>query len=156
MWVPIVLGAAGALQGANNQKKMKQNDAFRKASIQYSPWTNMGDPGAQQLPGALEGAIKGAAGGMSITGGAGFGGGSGGGTPGAGSINTAATENAAQGALGNYKFETPQLAQMQQTDMSQAVTQAADGFQPPQMLAQKGSPGAMGQWSMIKKKTGSY
>ena len=64
MWVPIAMGALGALQGINNEKRMEKNDAFRKAAIQYSPWTGMQDPGSPVLPGMLQSGLQGAATGM--------------------------------------------------------------------------------------------
>lgn len=57
----LVGGGLGALKGIQNQKKMEENDKFRKAAIAYSPWTGMGDPGSPNMPGMLESGISGAA-----------------------------------------------------------------------------------------------
>lgn len=60
--IPLLIGAGlGAVSGMANKKKQKQNDAFRKATIMYSPWTGMGDPGTTNLPGPLTGAVQGGA-----------------------------------------------------------------------------------------------
>lgn len=61
MW-PLLIGAAlGAIKGNQNVKKQAENDKFRKAAIAMSPWTNMGDPGALNLPGMLDSTAQGAA-----------------------------------------------------------------------------------------------
>ncbi len=74
--LPAALAAAGALKGISNEKKMQENDKYRKAAITYSPWTGMGDPGSMTLPGVLESAVQGGAMGASL-GGMGMGGGAG-------------------------------------------------------------------------------
>lgn len=71
-WVVVGVAAAGALQGAANEKKNKRQHEYRAEAIKYSPWTGMGDPGVQEAPGMLESALKGAAMG-SMIGGAGGG-----------------------------------------------------------------------------------
>ena len=58
-WAVGISAALGAKKGMDNQDRMEKNDKFRKAAIQYSPWTGMGDPGSQQLPGALESGVSG-------------------------------------------------------------------------------------------------
>ena len=61
-WIPMaIMAGQGALQGAANQRRMEDHDAFRRATIKYSPWTNMRDPGTIQLPGVLQSAVTGAA-----------------------------------------------------------------------------------------------
>jgi len=82
----LIAGTAGAglikgvADGRANRKQQKQLDASRKATIMYSPWTGLGDPGAQSagptgLSSALGGAVNGALLGQSIQGLGGFGGG---------------------------------------------------------------------------------
>lgn len=58
-WGVGITAALGVKKGMDNEKRMEKQDQFRKASIMYSPWTGMGDPGSQQLPGALESGIQG-------------------------------------------------------------------------------------------------
>lgn len=72
----LMLGSAalGALKGKANEKRMKENDKFRRAAIQYSPWTGMGDPGSQQLPGMFESGLSGAVQGAALGNLAGLGG----------------------------------------------------------------------------------
>lgn len=65
-WVAVGMGGLGLYQGMQNEKRMKANDKFRKAAITYSPWTGMGDPGSQQLPGMLQSGLQGAATGAMI------------------------------------------------------------------------------------------
>lgn len=67
MAAAAALGAAlKAREAQTNKKRAKQHDAFRRAAITYSPWTDMGDPGAFQggntdvLSGALQGGVSGA------------------------------------------------------------------------------------------------
>lgn len=67
-WVVVGVAAAGVLQGSANEKKMERANKARAATIQYSPWTGMGDPGEQQLPGALEMGLQGASLGASAKG----------------------------------------------------------------------------------------
>jgi len=70
----FALGAAtvglvkGKMDGDANKKRQGKLDASRKAQIQYSPWTGMGDPGAvnagptggdAMLGGAMQGAMVG-------------------------------------------------------------------------------------------------
>ena len=57
------VGAASkAVQARQNQTRQNKLDDFRKAAITYSPWTGLGDPGAQSagntsmFGGALQGA----------------------------------------------------------------------------------------------------
>lgn len=65
--IAMLAGAGmGLLKGKRNEEKMADNDKFRKAAITYSPWTGMGDPGSQQLPGTLESGLGGAATGAMI------------------------------------------------------------------------------------------
>ncbi len=69
MWpVWAIMAAAGAVKGAvegeANKKNQRRQDAFRKAAIQYSPWSGMSDPGAvnagpQGLQSITGGAIQG-------------------------------------------------------------------------------------------------
>jgi len=59
----IGLGAAGVysgyMKGKKNERLQEENDRYRKAVLQYSPWTNMQDPGAYVAgPGSLESAIS--------------------------------------------------------------------------------------------------
>lgn len=54
-------GGLGLLQGARNESKEKQQEAFRRAALQWSPWTGMQDPGALNLPGVLESTVGGVA-----------------------------------------------------------------------------------------------
>lgn len=57
-----LIGAGlGALKGKANEKKMEEQDKFRKAAIQNSPWTGMSDPGALNLPGMTGSLMSGAA-----------------------------------------------------------------------------------------------
>jgi len=55
----------GVLDARANSKKQDQLDAFRRASIKYSPWSGMSDPGMQSagntsmLSGALGGGLQG-------------------------------------------------------------------------------------------------
>lgn len=104
MAIPVwaALAGAGALKGALDanaaKKNQKEHDSYRKAAIQYSPWTGMTDPGAgnfgnqNMLSGALGGGLKGAlygkmiGGSIGSLGGAGAGG-AGGGIGGATSAN---------------------------------------------------------------------
>lgn len=64
MALPLILALAGAALGAmSSKRKQDQADAqnkYRKAAIQYSPWTGMGDPGGASAPSMLEGAVGGA------------------------------------------------------------------------------------------------
>lgn len=60
-WIIAGVAAMGVLQGAANQKKMERQNQYRAEAIRYSPWTGMGDPGVQELPGAFELGLKGAA-----------------------------------------------------------------------------------------------
>lgn len=53
-------GGLGLMKGMKNEERMDANDKYRKAAIEFSPWTGMGDPGAQQLPGMFESALGGA------------------------------------------------------------------------------------------------
>jgi hypothetical protein len=58
----LLLASAGlgALQGAQASKQRKEENAFRREAIRYSPWTQMGDPGASQVQGnTLTGGIQG-------------------------------------------------------------------------------------------------
>ena len=69
-WVVAGITAAGAVKGSIDAKQAKKqqakNDAFRRASIRYSPWTGLGDPGYQSagntnaLSGAIGGGLQGA------------------------------------------------------------------------------------------------
>lgn len=67
-WVAVGLGGAGLLQGLGNEKKEGRHNQYRAEAIRYSPWTGMGDPGALNLPGGLEMALKGAGAGAMIGG----------------------------------------------------------------------------------------
>lgn len=77
-WVAVGVSAAGAIKGgmdANaNRRRAKEHDKFRKAAIQYSPWSGMGDPGAgnfgttDMLSGALGGGLQGYSMGSTIKG----------------------------------------------------------------------------------------
>lgn len=67
-WVVVGVAAVGMLQGAANQKQNKRNQEYRAETIKYSPWTGMGDPGAEEKPGALEMGLQGAAMGASAKG----------------------------------------------------------------------------------------
>lgn len=64
--LPLLLGlgaaglVSGYMKGKRNEKTAEENAKFRKAAIQYSPWTHMSDPGAgPQGAGGLESAISG-------------------------------------------------------------------------------------------------
>lgn len=69
-WVVVGVAAAGAIKGMmdakNNRERAADHDQFRQATIQHSPWTGMGDPGAAPvgntgtLSGALGGGLQGA------------------------------------------------------------------------------------------------
>lgn len=75
MTMALLGGAAlGAIRGKQNEKRMKENDKFRRAAIQYSPWTGMGDPGSQALPGMFESGLSGAVQGAALGNLAGLGG----------------------------------------------------------------------------------
>lgn len=74
-WIIAGMAAAGALQGAANQKKMERHNQYRAEAIKYSPWTGMGDPGEKNLPDALQSALQGASMGAMVSGGMGKGGG---------------------------------------------------------------------------------
>lgn len=68
--IPMAIGAvAGAAQGQANKERMQKEAKFRKAAIQYSPWTGMGDPGMSNLPGEFTSGLKGLAGGAALAGG---------------------------------------------------------------------------------------
>lgn len=58
-WAVGITAAMGAKKGMDNEARMDKNDKFRKEAITYSPWTGMGDPGSQQLPGMLESGVSG-------------------------------------------------------------------------------------------------
>lgn len=83
-WVMVGVTAAGVVKGGmdakSNEKQQERLDASRKATIMYSPWTGMQDPGYQSagntnmLSGALGGGMQGAAMGSMFGGGAGAGG----------------------------------------------------------------------------------
>ena len=69
-WVPLLIGAStykGASDARQAKKREKEHGEFRKAAIRHSPWTGMGDPGAQNfgntdmLAGAIGGGLQGAA-----------------------------------------------------------------------------------------------
>lgn len=57
----LALGSAGLgfLQGKANEKKMADQDTFRKNVLAVQPWLKMQDPGALNLPGALGSAAQG-------------------------------------------------------------------------------------------------
>ena len=69
-WVTVGIAAAGAIKGMMDakasQRKAESHDKFRKAAIEMSPWTGMGDPGAAAVgntsmaSGALGGGLQGA------------------------------------------------------------------------------------------------
>ncbi len=63
MWwqlIPMIIGAvSGVAKGIRNHKKEAEHDKFRKAAIKYSPWTEMDDPGALNLPGIAEAGLSG-------------------------------------------------------------------------------------------------
>jgi len=62
MTIGLLAGAAlGVLRGKKNEARMEENDKFRRAAIQYSPWTKMSDPGSAVMPGMLEAGTTGAA-----------------------------------------------------------------------------------------------
>ena len=77
-WVAAGLAAAGAVKGgldANHARKQaKEHDKFRRRSIELSPWSGLGDPGAANvgntnfLSGAIGGGLQGAALGASFGG----------------------------------------------------------------------------------------
>lgn len=73
-WIIAGMAAAGALQGAANQKKMERHNQYRAEAIKYSPWTGMGDPGEKNLPDTLQSALQGASMGAMVSGGMGKGG----------------------------------------------------------------------------------
>ena len=84
-WVAVGVTAAGVVKGSldakSARKRQAKNDAFRRAAIQYSPWTGMGDPGSPNvgntdgLSGALGGGLQGFAMGSTISNAAGAAGG---------------------------------------------------------------------------------
>jgi len=56
----LATAAMGAMQGQRAAKARKDEANFRKNSIRYSPWTNLGDPGASDIQGdPLSGGIQG-------------------------------------------------------------------------------------------------
>jgi hypothetical protein len=69
-WIVVGVGAAlGMMQGARNERKQKQAKKERAAIIQYSPWTEMQDPGAPEaLPDMFESGISGASTGAQLSG----------------------------------------------------------------------------------------
>lgn len=80
-WVTVGVAAAGAIKGMMDSKaaegKAAEHDKFRKAALENSPWTGMGDPGAAQVgntnmaSGALGGGLQGAMVGSMFAGGGG-------------------------------------------------------------------------------------
>lgn len=65
-WIPAIMAAKGVMDAQRKKKQAKAQDRYRRAVIQYSPWTRMGDPGAIDAgPGVLGGAISGGMSGMS-------------------------------------------------------------------------------------------
>lgn len=149
MWAPIAMGALGAYRGIKNEKRMKDNDKFRKAAIQYSPWTGMGDPGSQQLPGMLESGLQGAATGAMLGSSLGS---LGGAT--APATNAAVGQQASAGALGS-KAMTQELGQMGNFAAPQAQpfsVAGVDGMSAPGMGSQFAQNG---QWGLMRKNLGS-
>jgi len=75
-WWAVGIAAVGAVKGTMDanaaNKRQQKNDAYRKAAITYSPWTQMGDPGSPDVgntnafSGALGGGLQGAATGAMI------------------------------------------------------------------------------------------
>lgn len=144
-WAVGITAALGAKKGMDNEARMDKNDKFRKASIMYSPWTNMGDPGSQQLPGMLESGVQGGLTGAML--GSSMGAGAApaaGGTTAAGAGTTSALGNgvslggAEQAAKIGAMQYTPQA-----TDLNFAQGAAGAGKYSA-MGAQGGSAGAMG------------
>lgn len=65
-WAALAGAGKGILDAQANRQKQKEMDKFRQASIRYSPWTGLGDPGHMSagntsfLSGALGGGLQGA------------------------------------------------------------------------------------------------
>lgn len=143
-WATGITAAMGVKKGMDNEARMSKNDKFRKAALTYAPWTGMGDPGSQQLPGAMESGLTGAATGAmmgSMAGGA---------SPAAAGSETAVAGGLGSGAeaakLEGLKF-TPE--QMQQPLMQAGAT-AGTGA-PLQGSEMQG----MGKYSLMGDQAGS-
>jgi len=76
-WVVVAvaggMAAKGAYDGHRQNKIGEADNIARAATIRYSPWTGLGDPGAADygsgiLGGALEGGLQGALAGSSLGG----------------------------------------------------------------------------------------
>ena len=76
MWLTLGMAGAGALKGImdakENQRRAKEHDRYRKAALEHSYWTGMGDIGDFQggnqsvLGGILSGGLTGASTGASM------------------------------------------------------------------------------------------
>lgn len=76
MWLTLGMAGAAALQGAlqakENQRRAREHDKYRKAALEHSYWTGMGDIGDFQggnqsvLGGIISGGLSGATTGASM------------------------------------------------------------------------------------------
>lgn len=68
--LPLILAGAGAgmglMKGMSNQKKNAEDARFRKAAIEFSPWTGMADPGRANRAGVMDSTFQGAMGGLGM------------------------------------------------------------------------------------------
>lgn len=68
-WIPMAIQAGiGVINNAGQQKRAAEQNRYRKEVIRHSPWTNMQDPGYTDSPTLLEGAAKGGASGLMMSG----------------------------------------------------------------------------------------
>lgn len=68
--LPLVLAgagmAAGAYKGYQDKKRQAAEDKYRRAVIEFSPWTKMGAPDVQQRAGMFEQGLSGGASGLAL------------------------------------------------------------------------------------------
>jgi hypothetical protein len=158
MAFPLILGLAGAgalkgmMDSKENRRMQRQMDDSRKATIMYSPWTGMSDPGytnvgnTSALGGILGGGLQGASIGMMANGLMG----AGGGTPSAGAQGT-------QNVLGGQDMSA-QLGEMG-GGAEKAVMQATGNMpqqMDPNMIASTDEfqQPAFGMWSSMQPRYG--
>ncbi len=60
VWAALAGAGLGVLQGQKSKKDSKKHDEYRRAVLQYSPWTGMSDPGEKKYVGPLTSAARGA------------------------------------------------------------------------------------------------
>lgn len=149
-WVTVGVAAVGAtsgyLKGKRNEKVADMNNALRKASIQYSPWTKMSDPGAGPSgPGAMEaglgGGLQGAMMGSAISGGMGAAKPASGLTAGATTVDPTAFTPAAAGAAPGTMVADGGMAAAPGMEAG-----AIDGLDPTMS-----GGGKMGRWNQMMK-----